>query len=343
MQRPLFIPAVLYSLLLPAAAAAAETGILRNSLESVWGVFTTALFTIGKTPVTAMGLLRVVFILTIAWWVSKAIRLGLGRVASLGVGMNPAALYAFGKFMHYVVLLIGLMIGLSSIGINLTNFALIAGALGVGIGFGMQNMVNNFVSGLIILFEKSLKMGDFVELESGVVGEVKEINFRSTRITTNDNIDILVPNSEFVNGRVTNWTLDEAYRRIHVPFGVAYGTDKDLVRSAVLEAGRAVPHTLLGVKQREPQVWFVGFGNSSLDFELIVWLMPEAVKRPGAVMADYLWEIHTALYKYNIEIPFPQRDIHFRSFFGLKDTRAQEWLEKRVDESGEAEIQTNAG
>jgi small-conductance mechanosensitive channel len=162
-------------------------------------------------------------------------------------------------------------------------------------------------------------VGDFVELESGVTGEVKEINMRSTLITTNDNIDILVPNSEFVGGRVTSWTLREVQRRVHIPFGVAYGSDKERVRKAVLEAADNVPWTLHKVKGRQPQVWLVNFGDSSLDFELVAWLTPEAVKRPGAVQAAYLWEIETRLREYGIEIPFPQRDLHLRSGFGRPD------------------------
>jgi len=189
--------------------------------------------------------------------------------------------------------------------------------------------VNNFVAGLILLFEKSLKVDDFVELASGVVGRVREINFRSTRITTNDNIDILVPNSEFVNGRLTNWTLDEEYRRIHIPFGVAYGSNKDLVCKAGIEAAAAVPHTLTDVPEHEPQVWFVGFGDSSLNFELVVWLTPSAVRRPAAVMADYLWELHSALERHAIEVPFPQRDVHLKSFFGARDEQARELFAKK--------------
>ena len=189
-------------------------------------------------------------------------------------------------------------------------------------------MISNFVAGLIILFEKSLKVGDFVELESGVTGEVKEINMRSTLITTNHNIDILVPNSEFVGGRVINWTLREAYRRTHVPFGVAYGTDKELVRKAALEAADNVQWTLTTSKARKPQVWFVEFGDSSLNFELVVWLTPDAVKRPGAVMAAYLWEIETKLNEYGIEVPFPQRDLHLRSAFGMKDDAALDMFAK---------------
>jgi small-conductance mechanosensitive channel len=143
---------------------------------------------------------------------------------------------------------------------------------------------------------------------------VREINFRSTVITTNDNVDIVVPNSAFVQGHVMNWTMRDANRRVHVPFGVAYGSDKELVRKAALEAAAAVGHTLADDEKRKPQVWLVAFGDSSLNFELVVWLSQEAVKRPGVVKADYLWAIETALGRHGIEIPFPQRDLHIRSW-----------------------------
>ena len=274
-----------------------------------------SLFEVNETPVTLFGLLRVAIIITVAFILSKALRRTLERLAARRTGVGQSSFYTLGRVVHYFVLGIGIIIGLSSIGIDFTKFALLASALGIGIGFGMQALVSNFVAGLIILFEKSLKVGDFVELESGVTGEVREVNMRSTLVTTNDNVDILVPNSEFINKAVTNWTLREAYRRIHVPFGVAYGSDKDLVRKAVLEAAELVPWTLRSQKQREPQVWFVGFGDSSLDFELVVWLSPDAVKRPGSVQAHYLWEIETKFKEYGIEIPFPQRDLHLRSGF----------------------------
>jgi small-conductance mechanosensitive channel len=147
-----------------------------------------------------------------------------------------------------------------------------------------------------------------------VHGHVRDIYIRSTRITTNDDIDILVPNSEFVNGRVVNWTLREVARRQKIPFGVAYGTDKELVKTAALEAAAAVTFTLSLDGPRGPQVWLTGFGDSSLDFQLVVWLNAEATRRPGAVIAAYYWALHTALEKYNIEIPFPQRDLHVKSW-----------------------------
>ncbi len=274
----------------------------------------TSLFKIGDTPVTALGILRVILIVTLAWVLSHSVRRGLTHLSTRQRG-SSTFLYTLGRLAHYLILIIGISIGLSSIGVDLSNFALIAGALSLGIGFGLQAIVSNFVSGLIILFERSLRIGDFVELSSGVAGEVRAINVRSTLVTTPDMVDILVPNSEFVNGKVINWTLTDASRRMHIPFGVAYGTDKDLVRKAALEAAEQTVHTLKNRSGREPEVWLTNFGDSSLDFELVVWVQPQAVKKPQRVRAAYYWEIETALHKYGIEIPFPQRDIHVRSRF----------------------------
>jgi small-conductance mechanosensitive channel len=299
--------------------------------ETLRKLMTASLFEVGETPVTTLGIFRFLIIIIVAWWVSKLLRGGLQRVAQRRHTVSEASVYTLGRVVHYFILTIAVVIGLSSIGVDLTKFALIASALGIGIGFGLQNLVSNFVSGLIILFERSLKAGDFVELESGVSGEVREINMRATLINTNDNVDILVPNSEFVNGRVTNWTMREAQRRVHIPFGVAYGTNKDLVKQAALEAAEAVPWTLKGGMHRAPQVWFVEFGDSSLNFELVVWLIPEAVKRPGSVQAAYLWEIESKLASHNIEIPFPQRDLHLRSAFGKKDEDVLNLMQMRAE------------
>ncbi|MCB1723739.1 MAG: mechanosensitive ion channel [Gammaproteobacteria bacterium] len=321
------------------AVARSLTGTIelaRSGLESASTLLSTSLFEINETPVTPFGLLRVVVFITVAWLLSKAVQRGLRRLAARRTAVNQSSLYTLGRISHYVILTLGLIIGLSSIGIDFTKFALLASALGVGIGFGMQALVSNFVAGLIILFEKSLKVGDFVELQSGVTGEVKEINMRATLLTTNDNVDILVPNSEFINKEVTNWTLREAHRRIHVSFGVAYGTNKELVEKAVLEAADAVRWTLKDNQRQNPQVWFVNFGDSSLDFELVVWLKPEAVKRPGAVQAAYLWAIETKLGEYGIEVPFPQRDLHLRSGFDA-------FLRQRAAEAEAAPAGTGTG
>ena len=302
-------------------------------LAAVWAAVSTALefhlFSIGDTAVTSSGVVRVLLIVGAAVLASRAIRGALDRVSTRWPSTDRASLYTVGRVAHYALLAIGVSIGLTTIGVDLTSLAVLLGALGIGIGFGLQDTVANFIAGLMILFERHLRVGDFIELESGVAGEVREIHIRATRIATNDNIDILVPNSEFVRGRVVNWTLDEADRRIHVPFGVAYGSDKDAVRAAALEAASRVPHTMQSRPGRHPQVWLVRLGDSSLDFELVVWLTAQAVKLPSLVQADYLWEIHSALVARGIEIPFPQQDIHVRSLLGLDQEAAQALLSGR--------------
>ena len=266
--------------------------------------------------ITVGGLLLAVLVALGVWIASKLARRALGRYGERNPGVNQAALYTFARLLNYVFIVLGTMWALDAIGIPLGKLSLFAGALGVGLGFGLQAIFSNFISGLILLFDRSLKVGDFVELASGARGEVKDIKIRATRIGTNDNIDVLVPNSEFITGHVINWTHRDVSRRLRVPFGVAYGTDKEVVRAAALEAAAELQFTLTGNDQREPQVWLVGFGESSLDFELVVWLTASATKRPGAVQAAYNWALHTALEKHGIEIPFPQRDLHVRSLFG---------------------------
>lgn len=169
-----------------------------------------------------------------------------------------------------IIIAIGLVLALQGVGINLSSLAVAAGAIGIGIGLGLQQAMNNFFAGLILLFERSVKVGDFIELENGLQGTVREINMRSTVLTTNDNLDVVVPNSLLTNGLLTNWTMNEASRRIHVPFGVAYGTNKDKVRQAALEAAARVADETHATGKRQPQVWLVGFGDSSLNFELVV-------------------------------------------------------------------------
>lgn len=288
-----------------------------------------SLFTISGTPVTIMGIIRVFFIIFLSMLISRGVRFSLKRLGETRTELNHSSLYILGRLSHYLVISIGLMVGLSSIGIDFSNVALVAGALTVGIGFGLQSIFNNFVSGLILLFERPLKVGDYVELESGVRGEVKEINVRSTRITTRDNIDILVPNSEFINGRVTNWTLYDNHRRVHIPFGVAYGSDKELVKKAALEASENVKFTVKESSRHPTEVWLTGFGDSAINFELVVWVNHKVSKK-DRVDVDYLWEIETALRKYDIPIPFPQRDLHIKSLFGHHDTSHLKFFQEKL-------------
>lgn len=272
---------------------------------------------IGEGRISVGALLGFMLILVLVWLLGRLLRRAFERYAARRESSTRPAIYTVSRISYYLLIVLGLLFALSVLGIPISRFAVFTGALGVGLGFGLQTIFNNFISGLILLFDGSLKVGDFVELESGVHGEVSDINIRATRITTNDNIEILVPNSEFVGGRVVNWTHNDAVRRVRIPFGVAYGSDKDLVKKAALEAAAELPFTLDMEGPRGARVWLVGFGDSSLNFELVVWLTADATKRPSAVQAAYNWALESALAKYGLEIPFPQRDLHVRSLFGM--------------------------
>ncbi|HZX72157.1 MAG TPA: mechanosensitive ion channel domain-containing protein [Rhodanobacter sp.] len=271
-------------------------------------------FSLGGIQITIGSILAGLLLFVLFLLATVALKRLLHRYGERNQHVNPSSLYTVERLLHYLLLVVGLLWALDLIGIPIAKMTVFAGALGVGLGFGLQAIFNNFVSGLILLFDRSLKVGDFVELASGVHGHVREIRIRATLISTNDNIDILVPNSEFVTGRVVNWTLREVARRQRIPFRVPYGTDKELVKKAALEAAAAVPFTLAMDGPREPQVWLTGFGESSLDFSLVVWLNAVATRRVGRVLAAYNWALHTALEQHGIEIPFPQRDLHVRSW-----------------------------
>ncbi|WP_438863119.1 mechanosensitive ion channel family protein [Neptunicella sp.] len=270
------------------------------------------LLSVGEYHLALSQLITALVIVVATFLVSAMVRRALLRIGRGRAVTAQAQLYVANRILHYVILVLGILIAISSLGIDVGKLALVASALGIGIGLGLQGVVNNFVSGLVILLEKSIKVGDFIELNSGLVGEVIEIHMRATLIRTNDNVDILLPNSELANGMLTNWTLEENIRRFRIPFSVAYGSDKQLVRKAVLEAASEVKHTLT-TAGHEPLVWMTGFGDSALHFTLGVWVHPEQVKRPTSLYSDYLWAIDDALRKYKIEIPFPQRDLHFKS------------------------------
>ncbi|MDG5500103.1 mechanosensitive ion channel domain-containing protein [Marinobacter sp. BGYM27] len=272
-----------------------------------------SLITLGDVEIRVSGVLAAFAALIITMLASRVLRRGLDALAGRRQSMNDASIYTIKRMVHYALIALGILVALSFLGLDMSKMAIIAGALGVGIGFGLQNIVNNFVSGIIILFDRTLKVGDFMELASGLRGEVQAIHIRSTIIRTPDNIEIIIPNSELVNGQVTNWTFSDANCRLRIPFGVAYGSDKELVRKSVLEVVTANAYTVSGVTDRDAKVWMTGFGDSSLDFVLAVWIQPEVLKRQSDVISSYLWGIDDVFRREGIEVPFPQRDLHLRS------------------------------
>lgn len=295
--------------------------VARRGWNDLDGVFDYHLLRTAGVDVTVGGLVAAVLSIVLALALSVLVRRALRRFGDRHQA-NRAALYTVSRLAHYVLLIVGALLALDFAGIPLGKFTVFAGALGVGLGFGLQAIFSNFVSGLILLFDRSLKVGDFVELDNDMRGTVHAINIRATRITTNDNIGVLVPNSEFVNGRVVNWTHRTVNRRIRVPFRVAFGIDKELVKKAALEAAARVPFTLATEGEQRPQVWLVNYGENGVEFLLVVWLTEAAARRNVAIQAAYLWELDTSLKAHGIEVPCPQRDLRVRSVFGLEGERA---------------------
>lgn len=267
---------------------------------------------IGAYSVSLAQIVSATIIVLVAAVLTKSAGRALRRVATMRGDIAPSQIYTMNRLLSYTIYALGGFTALSALGITFDKIAIVAGALSVGIGFGLQNIVNNFISGIIILFEKTLRVGDFVELENGTLGEVRDIKIRSTMIRTLGNEDILVPNSQFINSQVTNWTLDDDYRRMSVDFGVAYGSDPHRVMTLVAAAAAAHPDA---VKEPDklPGVLFTGFGDSSLNFKLVLWIKGEMVKKPGLVASNFLLVVHDVLKENHIEVPFPQRDVHIRS------------------------------
>jgi potassium efflux system protein len=217
---------------------------------------------------------------------------------------------AFTTLLGYAGAALAGLTALAVAGVELSKLALIAGALSVGIGFGLQNVVNNFVSGLILLFERPIRRGDWIVV-GGTEGRVHHISIRSTKIRTFDRADVVVPNSELISGQVTNWTLRDPVGRVRVPVGVAYGSDLGRTREILLGIASAQSLVLADARVPAPQVLFLGFGDSALSLELRFFVRD--INQRLTVLSEVNFAIDTAFREAGIQIPFPQRDLHLRS------------------------------
>ena len=249
------------------------------------------------------GLLLVIAILVLTRLAQRVLE---NRILPM-TRLNPGIRHSLKTLVGYVGLLFAFFTGVSALGFNLSNLAIIAGALSVGIGFGLQSIVNNFVSGLILLFERPIKIDDWVITASGE-GRVKKINVRSTEIETFDRCSIIVPNSELISSSVQNWTYKDDTARVIVPVGVSYDSDPEEVREVLLKCAENHPQIL---SNPEPFVYFADFADSSLNLELRAFIRD--ANNSLLVRNDLRFKIFSALKKAGIEIPFPQRDIHIRS------------------------------
>lgn len=270
--------------------------------------------TIDGKAITSLFIFKIFIILFMGFTIGWVYKHKIINSSKMSARISISTRTLLGSLGYYFIVIITLMTGLNAAGLNLSSLAVVAGALSVGIGFGLQNIVSNFISGIILMFEKTITVGDYVELSSGIRGTVREIRLRATIITTNEQIDIIVPNSNFIQNSVTNLTLNNEILRMRIPFGVAYGTTIEQVNRAVLEeiiADETLPH-IKNSAEFYPRLWMVGMGASSVDFELVIWVEGEDTKKVHGNSSIYLIKIYGLLYKYAISIPFPQMDIHVK-------------------------------
>jgi small-conductance mechanosensitive channel len=258
----------------------------------------------GAVSVTLGDLVVFVLVVWLTFMMSRGVSAVLEKDVFARVELRRGIAAAFSSLAQYTILLIGFFLGLGALGIDLTRITILAGALGVGVGFGLQNVVNNFVSGLILLFERPIQVGDSVQLGT-LTGEVRRIGIRSSTVRTFEGAEVIVPNASLVSDQVTNWTLSDRMRRIDVDVGVSYDADPHQVVTLLAEVARANPGVL---PEPEPLVLFLGFGDNALNFQVRAWTarFEEWVR----TRSELGLAIHAALKDAGIAIPFPQRELH---------------------------------
>jgi small-conductance mechanosensitive channel len=266
------------------------------------------LFNLGGLPITFFFLLKAAIFLVALTLASHFTMLLLQKRVLTLMPLAIGQQYAVARMISYLVFVLGLIVGLQSLGLNLSSLVVVGGALGIGVGLGLQAIVSNFVAGLILLLEQPIKLGDRIEV-GNTYGDVVRLRGRSTWIRTNDNVVIIVPNSEFINQRVTNWTANDRQVRISLRVGVSYDSDPNGVREVLLMVTKSHRDILA---DPSPEVIFIELGESSLNFELRVWTIQQ-VQTPTRLKSDLYFAVFEAFRKEGIEIPFPQRDLHIRS------------------------------
>ena len=263
---------------------------------------------IGDVDVTPALLVKLVVFLAVLVFVTKLLRTTFSRKLLSRLPIEPGHRFVIERFFSYAVFGFGLVVVLQSVGVHLDSLLAVGAAVGIGIGLGLQTIAKNFASGVVLLLERPIKVGDRVAV-GDLLGDVIHIGGRSTWVRTNENVVIIVPNAEFIENRVINWTAADRFVRINVPLGVSYGSDPDQVRKILLR----VAHDHPDVEDRPASdVIFTGFGESSLDFELRIWTSKQ-VQTPKIISSDLYFAIFRAFREAGVEIPFPQRDLHLKT------------------------------
>jgi small-conductance mechanosensitive channel len=265
-------------------------------------------FKIGSLAITPLFLAKAGLFLFLLITISHTVqRVVLGRLFR-HLSISDSQKFALGRFTTYLLFLGGLFVGLQSLGVDLSSLVVFGGAVGVGVGLGLQNVVSNFVAGLILLIEQPIRIGDRIET-GNTLGDVIRIAARSTWVRTNENVIMIVPNNDFINNSVINWTANDPNVRVSMPVGVGYNSDPEKVREILLDAARAHPEVL---PEPKPDVIFTDYGDNSLNFSLRVWTAQRA-HTPLVLKSDLYFDLFKRFTAAGVELPFPQRDLHLRS------------------------------
>lgn len=287
---------------------------------------------IGEVRLSPLGAIKILIALWLALWFANAIASLVERRLAVAKTTNAATRVLVGKLTRITLVAIAILTALSSVGIDLTSLAIFSGALGVGLGFGLQKIFSNLVSGIILLAEGSIKPGDVLNIGS-TFGWVNRLGLRYTSVITRDGIEHLIPNEELITQRVENWSFSNDLVRLRVPIGISYDSDVRLAMRLCLEAAAEVPRVK---KKPDPRVQLMGFGDSSVDLELRIWIDDPPNGRAN-VISEVLLGVWDRFHEHGVEIPFPQRDLHLRSVMGkaslsdLKEALAREEGRKRVE------------
>ncbi len=281
--------------------------LFQESVTQAASAFLDFSFTLGKVDFTIGSILGVTLILGIGFLLARVVSSLLRSVLIARLPIQRGLPYAISKFVYYALVLLVLFAAITRAGVELNKFTVITGALGVGVGFGLQNIVNNFASGLILLIERPIRVGDVVEV-NGLIGSVGRIGARSSTITTAQGAEVIVPNSSLIANQVVNWTLSSPWRRVEIPVGVAYGSDPEAIIRLLVSVASNHPDVMA---DPPPMAYFLGFGDSALNFELRFWAERQEIW--FQLKSDVAVAVAKALKQANIEIPFPQRDLHVRS------------------------------
>jgi small-conductance mechanosensitive channel len=287
-----------------------KTAPVSNFIDWLEELLNISLINLGESKLTIGLLLTLIFSFIALFVISEWLRRLLVNKILKRYDITTGTRQSIGTMVKYLLILAGIFSILQTNGIDLSAFGVLAGAIGVGIGFGLQNVTNNFISGLIILFEQPIKVGDRIEV-GDVTGDVIKISARSTMIVTNDNITIIVPNSQFIDSQVINWSHSDRMVRFNFPVGVSYKENPQRVKEILLDVAKKNPGVL---NTPETDVLFSDYGDNSINFTLRVWTS-EYINRPNVLKSQLYYEVFKRFGEEGIEIPFPQRDLHLKSGF----------------------------